>query len=258
MVEYAVQQNPDTKGMGFLHQRADILFASHMWVYLVVIEGVIPVVRFCRKNRVQINAVEPHGRDIIQILRNAPDGAAQTGFPIGAAGKRPESVGEAVRENVVDNGVLRPFRDGKPVSAMVEGKLEIIRPGGRSGHFVAIAKIAERLRPVRQFKPVRNTLKLCFQTNLVPVKIPVFPDFFHGQAGKIQLRRHGGAVGVKEAAAPRLAFSGSQAENIVGTVRGKREFAQWSMVNCCGIHTLSFHRAADDAGNVVFLHSNKE
>lgn len=49
MVEYAVQQNPDTKGMGFLHQRADILFASHMWVYLVVIEGVIPVVRFCRK-----------------------------------------------------------------------------------------------------------------------------------------------------------------------------------------------------------------
>lgn len=49
MVEYAVQQNPDTEGMGFLHQRADILFASHMWVYLVVIEGVIPVVRFCRK-----------------------------------------------------------------------------------------------------------------------------------------------------------------------------------------------------------------
>lgn len=106
MVEYAVQQNPDTKGMGFLHQRADILFAPHMWVYLVVIEGVIPVVRFRRKNRVQINAVEPHGRDIIQILRNAPDGAAQTGFPIGAAGKRPEPVGEAVRENVIDNGVF--------------------------------------------------------------------------------------------------------------------------------------------------------
>lgn len=49
MVEYAVQQDADAEGMGLLHQRTDILFAPHMWVYLVVIEGVIPVVRFCRK-----------------------------------------------------------------------------------------------------------------------------------------------------------------------------------------------------------------
>ena len=141
---------------------------------------------------------------------------------------------------------------------MVERELEIVRARGRARHFVAVAVVEERFHAVLEFKIVGDALEARFEPDLVPVKIPIRPEFLHRQRGKLQFGGHHGAVGIVKPNALRFALSGAQAEYIVRVVQREGEFAHRPVKYRCGIHSLSFHGAADNAGNIVFLHAEEQ
>ena len=202
-----------------------------MGIDLIIIQCVVSVVGFCGEDRVQVDAVEAHGGDVVEVFRNAPQRPAQCGKSFPAAGECTLSVGKAVRENVVHNGIPGPFRNGQPVCPVVKGKLEIICPCGGAHHFVAVPIVAQGFSASGQFKVIGDAVKIRFQPQFIPVKVPVLPYLWHGQAEKAQLGGHGGTIRIVEFAGFRLASAGTQTENVMGFVQRKGKFAEGSVID---------------------------
>ena len=80
MVEHSVDHHPQSARVGLVHQLLKILVGAQIRADVVVVQNVIFVVFPCDKKRVQVQAVEAKPGDVIQILRNAPEGAAQPGM----------------------------------------------------------------------------------------------------------------------------------------------------------------------------------
>ena len=128
MVEDPIQDDMHISGMGSLQQGAERGVAAQQGIHLHVVEGVIAMVGRCREDRVQIERIDTQRLEIVQLLDNAVQIAALEALLLGRGTPRLEGnarhwrpllpTGEAIREDLIENGILYPVRGMKGHSVL--------------------------------------------------------------------------------------------------------------------------------------------
>ena len=130
VVEYRIQHDPDAPAVGLLHQQLQVPVGAEGRVHLGIVPGVVLVDRVRCENGVQIDAVDPQLRQIIQLFTDAGQVPAEP-LPVGhRAGGPGDGVGaagaaaEAVREDLIPDRVPHPLGRGRNVGGVHPGLVE--------------------------------------------------------------------------------------------------------------------------------------
>ena len=178
VIEHAVHDHADAFFVCCPHQHLEIRVCSKTGIDVLIIHHIVLMVSACGKDGIQIEAVETHLPDIIQVLPDAMQGAAVCGnggkavidfaFPIFA--DLSVSVRKAVREDVVHHRILHPFGNGGQIGFVIEGVLEILAALDVRVHlFKAFPGIAALRFSVVQQEIISDPLPFRFQRDFVPV-----------------------------------------------------------------------------------------
>ncbi len=119
MVEDAIQDNAHAVTVRQVEQGVKISHTAQLGVDLVVIRGIVAVVGGGVKNGVEVDRVHPQVEDVVEALDDTPQVAALKSP--GGWGRAPGlevrrvvggiAVGEAVGEDLVEDGILYPGGD---------------------------------------------------------------------------------------------------------------------------------------------------
>ena len=119
MVEYPINDDAHTSVMDGLCQFQEVRIRAHAGIHVEIVHNIIFVIFPGLKNRIQVQAGKSQLLNVIKIFHNALNGTPQTAFAHRAvrrlqlfshAAEPGLPVCKAVRENIVDNGIQKPFR----------------------------------------------------------------------------------------------------------------------------------------------------
>ena len=79
MIEYAVENDPDAERVRAADKIPEIVLGAHVRIDAIIIQRIVPVVRSRREDRVQVNAVEAQGGDVVEIFGHAAHRPAPAG-----------------------------------------------------------------------------------------------------------------------------------------------------------------------------------
>ena len=120
MVENAVYDDAHPVAVSGVEQGVEIFAYTEFWVDFIVVAGVVAVVGGGEENGVEVEGVHAELEEIIEFLDDAAQVAAHKIVEgrfcspfcdVGGVISR-VAVGETVGENLVENRVLYPVRDG--------------------------------------------------------------------------------------------------------------------------------------------------
>src|SRR5699024_554654 len=183
---------------------------------------------------VEVDAVGPEPGYVVEVFTYTAYGPAEAGAGERAAdalfrtaaGDAPAGAGEAVREDVIYDGVQRPFRDAGDVRAVVEGELEVFR--------ALLAGLAEKdlagvIEPLiaHQLEIVIEPVEHSAQLGLPPVAVLAAEHESHlrriDRHGRLRAR----GVAIPERAALQVASCAAQPEYRGVLVEAEGVFAHW-------------------------------
>ena len=178
MVKYAINNHPDSVGMESVHQLFKIIICSKAWVNVKIIQQIIFMIFACCKYRINVNGIHAKFFQVIYIFGNALKAASQlSSYHISFKGGfcRPAadicfSRSKAVRENIVNNGILRPLRWSYDVCSVIKGKLVIFGAVIHQLRTEAVSVIINFFRPTFQSEIIAQPLIRVHQLHLIIVK----------------------------------------------------------------------------------------
>lgn len=123
VVEHPVEYNAHAARVALLNELAEIGVGAQTGVYVQVVYGVVFVILPGGEDGVEVDAVGPEPGYVVEVFTYTAYGPAEAGAGERAAdalfrtaaGDAPAGAGEAVREDVIYDGVQRPFRDAGDV-----------------------------------------------------------------------------------------------------------------------------------------------
>ena len=198
---------------------------------------------------VQVDAVDAEAGEVVEVLRNASYRAAELAVRSEAAElalrRLPAYItagaGEAVREDVVDHGLMHPVRHAGDVCAVVEGKLEILRAVVHQLVREHAAVVIAALRAVRELEVVEDAVIGALQCQLPPVVVFVREDALHRLREPVYGRFAAGGIAVPERHALQVAPRGAQAQDYAPLVQAVGVFGHWDVQYGFLFHAILSH-----------------
>ena len=129
VVRHQVEQHADAPRVRLPHQRPQVVVRPQQRVYRVEVAGIVAVIGGAGEDRGEPERVGPQVADIVELLGDAAQGAAELIAPALARAPGCAAAGvEAVGEDVVEDGFAHPIGGGGRIHQVGKDRLQ---PPGR-------------------------------------------------------------------------------------------------------------------------------
>ena len=136
MIKDTVNNNTDSLPVTALHQLLKLLVRTKAGINMKIVQKIIFMVFPCGKDRIDINGIDTKLCQIIYVFRDPLYGSSKPSMnrflSIILLCLLPADItssgGKAVRENIVDHGILNPLWRCHDIRPVIKGKLIILGP----------------------------------------------------------------------------------------------------------------------------------